>query len=148
MGRLCGAQTNMRELDWGSPFVNYEPTHGWWFICKSVRSRAGILRLVCCVLIAGSRTLAHFRIGIAPFIFGVDDSVPRNCIRTGHNGQHCIPLRSPLSRELKESYTCFPSCSDPGDDDHKFQEANPIRSRYKVHIALIYLTTKTPEDAS
>jgi len=40
----------MRELNWSSSFVDYEPTHSWWFTRKSVRNRAAVLRLAVCSL--------------------------------------------------------------------------------------------------
>lgn len=37
MGCSHGTKTDMRELNWGSSFVDYKPAHSWWFAHKGVR---------------------------------------------------------------------------------------------------------------
>lgn len=43
------ARTDVRELNWGRPFVDYEPAHSWWFARKVVRVCAADLRLFACL---------------------------------------------------------------------------------------------------
>lgn len=52
----------MRELDWGSSFVDYEPTHSWWFIYKSVRLCADVILFTsCCVLMVENNIFSLHR---------------------------------------------------------------------------------------
>ena len=67
------AETDMRELNWGSSFVDHEPAHSWWFARKNVRLCPVVLRLVACSL----RKIAAPRFQDHPLAFGVDDSVSR-----------------------------------------------------------------------
>jgi hypothetical protein len=47
---------DMRELNWGSSFVDYKPTHSWWFARKSVRDVCN--RLTSCLVLIAEDTVA------------------------------------------------------------------------------------------
>jgi hypothetical protein len=71
----------VRELNRSSSFVDHQPAHSWWFVRKSVRSRAEVLRLFACSLREGGLLFRHPRIIVVPSPSEFATPPPR-CIQT------------------------------------------------------------------